>query len=160
MLAYVFLLFGTKSTLKDTIVHTIYSRDSVPSRATLPKCQWILLFFPFFWSVTSLLLQTCSLLHSTTGDFNLHYCLNLFFKRFIYLKILFTYLLFRERGREGEREGNINAWEIHRLVASCTPPCGEPGPQPRHVPWELNLWPFGSQDSAQSTESHKPGLLS
>ena len=51
-----------------------------------------------------------------------------FFKRF-YLCI------FRERGREGkERERNIHVWEIHLLVASHTPPTGEPSPKSRHVP--------------------------
>ena len=46
-----------------------------------------------------------------------------FFKRF-YL------FIFREKGREGEREG-----EKHQcVVASQVPPTGEPGLQPRHVP--------------------------
>ena len=35
------------------------------------------------------------------------------------LKILF---IFRERGREGEREGNINVFDC--VVASCAPPTG------------------------------------
>ena len=51
------------------------------------------------------------------------------FKDFIYL------LLERGEGREEEKEKNINVWEIHPSVASCTPPNSRPGPQPRHVPW-------------------------
>ena len=48
----------------------------------------------------------------------------------------FTYLfLERGEGREKERETNINVWEKHQLVASCTHPDWGPGPQPRHVPW-------------------------
>ena len=73
---------------------------------------------------------------------------HLFLKRFY----LFN---FRERGREGEREG-----EKHQcVVASHTPPNWGPGPQPRHVPcWELNQRPFGSQAGTQSTELRQPGL--
>ena len=52
----------------------------------------------------------------------IHILIN-FFKRF-YL------FIFRERGREGEREG-----EKHQcVVASHVAPTEGPGPQPRHVP--------------------------
>ena len=53
--------------------------------------------------------------------------------RFIYIFSFFLeiLLIFRERGREGER--NIDEWEKHRLVASHTPTWGR-DPQPRHVP--------------------------
>ena len=48
----------------------------------------------------------------------------LFFKRFFFIS------LFRERGKEGESEG-----EKHQVGASC--PCSTQGlgPHPRHVPW-------------------------
>ena len=71
---------------------------------------------------------------------------NIFFK-----KILFT---FRERGREGGREG-----EKHQcVVASCTPHAGDLACNPGMYPdWELNLQPFGSQSGAQSTEPHQLG---
>ena len=46
-----------------------------------------------------------------------------FVKEKLYLSI------FRERGREGEREG-----EKHRSVASCMYPNWGLSPQPRHVP--------------------------
>ena len=61
-------------------------------------------------------------------------------------KILFIY--FRQRGKEGEREGEKH----QRVVASHTfPPLGTwPGPQPRHVPWlgiePATLW-FTGQHS-------------
>ena len=42
----------------------------------------------------------------------------------------FYLFIFRQRGKEGEREG-----EKHQcVVASHVPLTGEPGPQPRHVP--------------------------
>ena len=56
-----------------------------------------------------------------------------------FLNILF---IFRERGREGEREV-----EKHQCVVASRVPCtGEPGPGP-----------FGLQAGAQSTEPHQPG---
>ena len=66
----------------------------------------------------------------------------------------FYLFIFRERGREGEREG-----EKHQcVVASCTP---LPGDQARNpgmcTDWESNWQPFGSQARAQSTELHQPG---
>ena len=61
---------------------------------------------------------------------------------------------FRERGRDGEREG-----EKHQSVASYTPPTEDLAHNPGMCPgWELNLRPFGSQDGAQSSEPHQPGI--
>ena len=60
-----------------------------------------------------------------------HEMLSLFF---VCLFLRFYLFTFRERGREGEKEKNINIREIHRLVASCRPPTKGPGLQPRHVP--------------------------
>ena len=73
-----------------------------------------------------------------------------FFKK----KIVF---ISRQRGREGEREG-----EKHQcVVASYTPPAGDLACNPGMYPdWELNWQPFGSQASTQSTEPHQPGLTS
>ena len=56
-------------------------------------------------------------------------------------------LIFKERGREGERERNIDVREYHRSVAPWT-----------HSDQELNQRPFSLQDSAQSTEPHWSGL--
>ena len=70
----------------------------------------------------------------------------------MFLKILF---IFRERGREGEREGE----EHQCVVASCMPPTGALAHIPGMCPdWESNLWPFGSQACTQSTEPRQPGL--
>ena len=71
--------------------------------------------------------------------------------RLIFKKILF---IFRERGREGEREG-----EKHQCVVdSRVPPPGDQAHNPGMCPdWEPNWQPFGSQASAQSTEPHQPG---
>ena len=63
------------------------------------------------------------------------------------------YFIFRERGKEGEREG-----EKHQLVASRTTPAGDLARNPGTCPdWALNRWHFSLQDSAQSTESHQSG---
>ena len=70
------------------------------------------------------------------------------------LKILF---IFREKGREGEREG-----EKHEcVVVSHTPPTGDLACNLGMCPvWELNQWPFGSQAGVQSTKPHQPELNS
>ena len=69
---------------------------------------------------------------------------------YLFLKILFTY---RERGREGERDG-----EKHQcVVASHVPSTGDLAPNPGMCPnWELNQRPFGSQALTQSTELFHP----
>ena len=69
-----------------------------------------------------------------------------------FLKILF---IFRERGREGEREG-----EVHQLVASRTYAAEDPACNPGRCPdWELNLRPLGLQAGTQSTERYQPGIF-
>ena len=59
--------------------------------------------------------------------------------------------MFRERGREGEREG-----EKHKcVVASHTPPTGDLACNPGMCPdWEWNWQPFGSQAGTQAIEPH------
>ena len=66
----------------------------------------------------------------------------------------FYLFIFRERGREEEREG-----EKHQcVVASHMPPNGDLACNPGMCPnWELNQQPFGSQVGTQSTEPHQPG---
>ena len=66
----------------------------------------------------------------------------------------FYLFIFRERGREGEREG-----EKHQcVVASCAPPTGEQACTTDDCPdWESNQWPFASQSGSQSTEPYQPG---
>ena len=71
------------------------------------------------------------------------------------------YFTFRERGREGEREG-----EKHRCARDTSISClshnqtedvaHNPGMCPG---WELNWQPFSSQAGAQSTEPQQPGLF-
>ena len=66
----------------------------------------------------------------------------------------FYLFIFREKWREGEREGQKNPC----VVASHVAPTGDLACKPGMCPdWELNLWPFGSQARAQSTELYKPG---
>ena len=67
----------------------------------------------------------------------------------------FYLFIFRQRGREGEREG-----EKHQcVVASHMPPTGDLASNPDMCPdWELNWQPFSSRTGAQSTEPHHPGL--
>ena len=62
--------------------------------------------------------------------------------------------IFREKRREGEREG-----EKHRcVVASHVPSTGDLACNPGMCPdWESNQQPFGLQAGTQSTESHQPG---
>ena len=66
----------------------------------------------------------------------------------------FILFIFRERGREGERER-----EKHQcMVASLMPPAGDLARNPGMcADWELNQRPFGSQASAQFTEPYQPG---
>ena len=69
----------------------------------------------------------------------------------------FYLFIFRERGREGEREG-----EKHQsVVAFHAPPTGDQAHNPGMCPdWESNQQPFGLQSGAQSTELHQPGPYS
>ena len=93
-------------------------------------------FFQTFWTG----------LHSRNRNFTI----------FIILKCFrFCSFIFRERKREGEKEG-----EKHQgVVASHMSPTGNPARIPGTCPdWELNWQPFGLQAGAQSTELHQPGL--
>ena len=80
-----------------------------------------------------------NIIHSNCG---------VFFKECIYL------FIFRDRGREGEREGEKHQY----VVASHVPPTGDlahnPGMRPDQ---ESNLQPFSLQAHTQSTEQHEPG---
>ena len=75
------------------------------------------------------------------------------FSRLFFLSF---FLIFRQRGREGEREG-----EKHQCVAaSHVLPTGDLAHSPGMCPdWESNWQLFGSQGSTQSAEPHQPGLL-
>ena len=73
----------------------------------------------------------------------------------------FYLFIFRERGREGDREG-----EKHHGVRETSicfllhAPRQGPCPQPKHVPWlGIELVTFQLQVSTQSTEPQQPGLF-
>ena len=74
---------------------------------------------------------------------------------------MFIYLYVeRGEGREKEMERNIDVWEIHWWVASCTPPAGYLSCNPGMCPdLESNLRRFGSQAGSQFPEPHQPGLI-
>ena len=62
-------------------------------------------------------------------------------------KILLFFFIFRERGGEGEREGE----ERQCVVASRAPPAGDLACSPGVCPdWELNRRPLGPQAGAQA----------
>ena len=64
------------------------------------------------------------------------------------------WFIFREKEREGEREGETQEC----VVASHAPPTGDLACNPGLCPdWESNQQPFGLQVCAQSTELHQPG---
>ena len=72
----------------------------------------------------------------------------LFFKRF-------NLFIFREGGKEGERQGEKHQCE----VASHALPTGDLACNPGTCPdWESNWRFFGSHARTQSTEPHQPGL--
>ena len=66
------------------------------------------------------------------------------------------FIIFRERGREEEKEG-----EKHQhVVASCVPSTGYLDHNPGMYPdWELNWRSFGFQAGIQSTEPHQPDIF-
>ena len=78
-----------------------------------------------------------------------------FFLWFLCLFRIFYVFTFRERRKEGEREG-----EKHQCVAaSHAPPTGGVAHNPGMCPdCESNWWPIGLHASTLSTEPHQPGL--
>ena len=75
-----------------------------------------------------------------------------FFFFFCLSKILF---IFRERGREGERQGEKHQCMRERFIGCLSHSCN-PGMCPdRESHWQL----FGLQPGTQSTEPHRPGPL-
>ena len=114
------------------------------------------IFLYFYWPSRIPLLQTESLCSLCISLLCSLFVINLRdFVAVLFLKDLF---IFRERGKEGEREG-----EKHQcVVASHAPPLptGNLAQNPGMcLDWELNRWPFALQSSAQSSEPHQPGLI-
>ena len=89
--------------------------------------------------------------------FHCYILCKVFLNEFYFIIFLRFYLfIFRERGGEGEREGEKPQF----VVASCSPPTGDLTHNPGMCPdRELNWQPFGSQDRAQPTELHQPGHI-
>ena len=78
---------------------------------------------------------------------------------FFFLKRFYLFV-FRERGREGEREGEKHQCARNTSIGClpCTPPARDLAQNPCMYPdWESNQWPFNSQAGTQSTELHQPG---
>ena len=73
---------------------------------------------------------------------------------FFFFKIYL--FIFRERGREGERDGEKHPC----VVASCTGRTWDLTHNPGKCPdWESNQRLFCLQAGTQSTEPHRPGLF-
>ena len=115
---------------------------------------------PSLFNAVQMILKDCQSIASFRKT-STTYCIILFYN-YIYLFILISaislffkrfYLFFRERGREGEREG-----EKHQCVAACHASLtGDLTHKPGMCPdWELNQQPLASQSSAQSIEPHQP----
>ena len=79
------------------------------------------------------------------------------------LFLVFKNILFSERGREGEREGEKHQCVVASCVSAPAPhptPTGDLACHPGMCPYqELNPWPPGLQAAAQSTEPHQPGHI-
>ena len=72
---------------------------------------------------------------------------------FFFLKRFYLFV-FRERGKEGERERSINVWLPH------VPPTGDLAHNPGMGPdWKSNRHPSGLQASTPSIEPHQPGII-
>ena len=73
---------------------------------------------------------------------------------FLYFLKKICLFIFREQGREGEREGE----KRQCVVASWVPAAEDLTCNPSMCPhWEWNWQLFGSQARTQSTELHQPG---
>ena len=112
-------------------LHTLYSHTRILCNNNWPDIEWHV--SRDGWS-----LEGNSLIKSY---------LFLFFKDFIYL------FIFRERGKEREREGETSMCGY----VSHAHPTGDLARNPGMGPdWESNWRPFGWQSRAQSTEPHQP----
>ena len=108
---------------------------------------------PWTWSTT----KACAPIGNGTGDPLFHRLVlnplnhtsqGSYTTLFDFLEDLYLFI-FRERGREGEREGE----KYQCMVPSHVPLTGDLAHHPGMCPdWESNRQPFGSQAHALSTE--------
>ena len=81
-----------------------------------------------------------------------------YFYSYFLKKYLFIYSFQRKKGREGERERNIDVREKHQPVASHMHPNQDWTPNPGMCPdWESNWRPLALWDGGQPTEPHWSG---
>ena len=80
------------------------------------------------------------------------------FANLLFKKIFYSF--FRERGKEGEKEGEKHLYVREAsMVAFLKPLARDLVHNPGMCPsWESNQQPFSWQASAQPTEPHKAGL--
>ena len=71
-----------------------------------------------------------------------------------FLKRFYLYS-FREKGKEGEREGEKHRWGRETSIGCFNPACYSAICPDQ----ELNRQPFGLQDNAQPTEPHGQGYI-
>ena len=107
------------------------------------------------------LFKSLSLVGNKWTSFHINSLLCIF--KYLDSFLRFYLFTFRERGREGEREGEKNRC-VRDTSIGCLPYAPDWGSAPTSPcmcpDWELNGWPFGSQAGAQCTEPHQPGLHS
>ena len=100
------------------------------------------MIYRYFLLVCGLFFHSLSRIFWKAEACNFNFLLiNLFFYGPCFLKKRFYLFIFREKGRDGRREG-----EKHLSVASH-----------KQSDWESNWWPFAMQDDTQLTEPHQTG---
>ena len=122
------------------VVHTCTPLP--PASPHLSSCSWVVHI--------SSLASPFPILFLTSHCLFLYLPFMLLFLRFYYL------FIFRERGREGEREEE----KRQCVVASQVPPVGDLASNPGMCPdWESNQQRFGSQAHIKFTELHQAGPI-
>ena len=137
---------------------TLYVLGEVSVLVLYPFFNWIV--FPIWSGVSSLyILEIRPLSEVSLANMFSHKVGSFFILKvasFSFFFLRFYLFILRERGKEGEKEG-----EKHQCVAaSCASPTGDLACNPGMCPdWELNRRPFGWQAGTLSSEPHQPGLM-
>ena len=88
-------------------------------------------------------------------------CICIYIHICVYIDIWFYIFIFREGGREGERDGEKHLCERETLVGCLSflpwPPGIKPAVQACALTRNLNQQPIALQDNAQPTETHPSG---